>query len=219
MELKNLQTTAQALAALDFGREIGQLAEIDGKVAELHEAIGRADDRRQEINRALSETRRTDPTAVADALLADTTTATVVAASPSRDSLEAERDGLSEGTRELRYRIDDARSAANKIRLEAAGRVYDVAAPLVADIHAEVRSTLESLLPQFAALVAIVEAKGAGRGVTEKLRMIIEVAQNEGLLPRRSTLDVPAEIVDALSPLADKTAVLDARLISATPMP
>lgn len=219
MELKNLNTAAQALSELDFSNEIEQLAEFDGKVAEFHEAIGRADDRRMEINRALSETRRADPTAVADALLADTATATVVAASPSRESLEAEREGLAEGTRELRNRVDDARSDANKIRLAAACQVYDAAAPLVSDIHAEVQSTLELLLPQFAALVAIIEAKGAGRGVTEKLRAIIEVAQNEGLLPRRAMLDVPAEIIDALAPLADKAAVLDARLISTTSMP
>jgi len=219
--MKNLQAVAQALEALDFTDENAKIAELEASLSELEAAIERGQARRSEIARVLIEGGQPPASAVADALLADPTTAAAAATAPDRAALESEKDALGQGIRELSFRAEDIRAEISTIKGQAMVRACDTAKPLTDEVIATASELLAGLLPLYATLSAISSATKARINSIDRMRDVIVAARGlDGLISNQRSVDVPVDLIKALRPIAEKGAAMgDARFLQSVGLP
>lgn len=214
IDMRTLQSVASALAALDFTEENTRIADLAAQQQDLTTAIARADARRLEINGLLAGENRRSGLEVADALM-NGEVAALVAATPSREALYAEREGLAEGIRELRFRGQDLRADTDAVRMSAEDRARVAVEPLAAELLAEVAATFARLITLHASLTAIAGATGNARQKASNLREMLAMAKRNALLHAETPAEVPADICRALQPLASKGhALRDVQLLT-----
>ncbi|MGE4305263.1 MAG: hypothetical protein AB7E24_14680 [Novosphingobium sp.] len=219
--MKNLQALAQALAEIDVTDENAKIIELEATASELEAAIERGNARRSEIARILLEGARPEANDVADALLADPTNAAAAATAPDRSALESEKAALTDGVRELGFRLEDTRTEISCMRGAAISKARDAAQPLADEIMAEARSAMEALLPLYAAAIALSDATKTRVNGVDRMRDAISAARGvHGLLSNERSIDVPVDLIKALRPLSEKGAAMkDARFLQSVGMP
>ncbi|WP_374411962.1 hypothetical protein [Novosphingobium colocasiae] len=221
MDSKIISSIAAILAELDFSNENEKIAACERRMQECEAAIARAEARRTEIADALRFNTRPDGRAVGDALLADVSMVEVALAGPSREAMEQERESLTEGIRDLRWRIEDARHEISCIKGEAMGVASQAVGPLVEHLTEEARRAVSDLPALYAGLQALNFAAKAGTAELDSLREILVATMGAyKLLPRQNKADIPEAIADAVLPLRDKgSALADARFVTSVVLP
>ena len=197
---------AADLAALDFTAENSQIGSLEEEIATASRAKERANERISEIGDALVSARQPAAHAVADALLAELDPSEAAKESPSRESLESEREALRSGVRELQARILNLEGQLASVRTAARRRLAVAARPLVDTLIVEAKTAAEQVVECYVSLKALHLATGGG---TRELAFAKDAIDgfspaHGGLLPPRMTLDVPPEIVSALESVSTK---------------
>ena len=215
----------QALIALDFSAEDGELASLEQKLVETTTAIGKAQQRRAEIDqakRALHDANgRPSGRAVADALLRGTDAIEAASLAPDLERLDRERLALSAAISDLDQRIPELHTAIARVRAETAQMVIQAAAPVVELIMDRMRSAAQDLVAGYAALSAIGQASGGGfaHQRQQASNVITGITGQGGLISWRKMVAVPPEIVDMLDGLDTKARSLPVTIPDAVPMP
>lgn len=207
--MMTIKHVGAALASLDFTAENERIAVLETQKIEIQAAIDRGEERRTEISRAMQRGDGPDGKAVASALLAGGDAQAAALLGPNREALEAEREALREGVRQLRYQLEDVQSKIDMTRLEPASAVAGAARPIIDQALDDVRETLSALPALFATLVAVYAAAGVGRAEIDALREVLQTARRNDLVRYNGQQHVPSDVVAALESLTGKGAVLD----------
>lgn len=215
-----IRTAASAIAALDLSAENGRIAELGAEIGRMETAAETGLTRMEEVVATIAEregpngSRNLDPGAVADALFASLDTVAAIKASPTVEELAGERDALRSGVAELRSRIRQATEEIDRIRREANRRAAATIAPLLDVIGEEARAAADRIVAAYAAIEAIGFATKSlpadGRAVRAAMGGL---TADYGLVTRGDAIDVPAEVVALLAPLAGKGAALRPALV------
>ena len=220
MDSEIMRQVAEAFETLDLTAENARIAELETERAEIKSAISRTEERYFKLAGALQAGGVPDGVAVADALLLDSDVQDAAEAGPGRAAMEAERDSLREGLRELRRRLDKIQPTINLAKDEAKMSAAEAAGPLIDALMAEARHAVAALPALYAAVYAVQTVTGAGthdlRHLREALRAILG---GDGLLPYLPPQSVPSDVLGALQRLVGKGAALRPRIVQTVPMP
>ena len=220
MDSEIIRQVAEAFEQLDLTAENARIAELETERAEIKSAISRTEERYFKLVGALQAGGVPDGVAVADALLLDSDVQVAAEAGPGRTAMEAERDSLREGLRELRRRLDKIQPTINLAKDEAKLSAAEAAGPLIDALMAEARHAVAALPALYAAVYAVQTVTGAGthdlRHLREALRAILG---GDGLLPYLPPQSVPSDVLGALQRLVGKGAALRPRIVQTVPMP
>ena len=216
MDQKILDAAAAAFAAVDISTENAQFAAIEAKIAEAEGAIVAADERCSAIAREKQEFRGPSGGDVADALLAGGGVTEAARAGPDIASLEAERESLRAGIRDLKHRVEDWRAELANIEQRARQKLAPAATRLIEGLQADAREAAERLATVYASLAAVSATTRFGAYETAVTRQIVSAAtQSSGPLPYGlRQVEVPGEINDALRKLDGKGRALRVGFIS-----
>lgn len=222
MDMKPLEQTTRAFAALDFSAEDARLAELEAERDNIDAAVERANARRTEISKAQRDWRdaeRVSASNVADALLSGAHAAEVTALAPDAEALKEEHAKLSAAIGELRRRYDDVQAEMNTLRTHARGKAATVAQPLADELRAQAKRAAEELLKCYAGLQALKTAIGAGGREVEQARCAAAgCIGNDRLLSWRSQIPVPPAVTQVLDALPQNKALIVGRA-QTVPMP
>ncbi|WP_126174363.1 hypothetical protein [Altericroceibacterium xinjiangense] len=196
-----------AFAALDFTEENEQIAELERKIEECEAAIEAG---RGRIKAVVAQQRdpKPDGFAAANALLEGVSLREAAAVPGTYDALEKEYRALTEGIRHLSDNIAHYRGQIRQVQGGAERRLSEAAAGLVETVTNEARVAAEQIEQCCAALRAVHYTTKAGVHevrALERVRdgMVLD-AHGQGLLAHKAKVEVPEEVVDALSSLAYK---------------
>ena len=215
---KAIAKTRRNFEALDFTRLNERMAELNVEFDKLREAELKASARVQEIRSMLQEPRTLDPNRVANMLLEAGPDANIGIAMPSRDSLENERENLSQGAVQLRARQDGNRSEMERVKQTVRNAVFEAMAPLREQVESEARAAAETVAQCYAALKGIYGTANKAGGLLSPLSdMVLTAMRGEKVIPGRKESPVPAEIVALVESLEGRGEAVDVRIRSAVP--
>jgi hypothetical protein len=207
MNNKLIKEVAARLASVSFSAENARIADMRADIERMQVAIQKAEERCSELSRAKVMESGPNARAVADALLAEVAPIDAAARATNPEDMDAELANLRAAMGDLRRRIDDTNRAILSVEGEAATRLRPIVQPLVDDILGEARRAGEQIREAYAALAAI---SSATRTIISGESDIREVAHaltyRQNALNYSTDIEVPGELVDALSNLAGKGA-------------
>lgn len=211
-----LRRVAGDLAALDFSAENARIATLEARIVEAEAALAKAQARRDEISdmlrpyvgpagRSGGEFIGNDGMAVANALLAGASTADAAAASTTQEELNREREALGAAAVELRERITSAEQSIRTMKIDSRKRALPAVQPLAEAVGRQMRDAAETIRDCWAVLEALSAATASMSSELRGARDVVPALHADySLLERRGPVPVPADVVRALSALADK---------------
>lgn len=215
MKSEVLRKAAAEFAAVDVSDENAQIAEIEAKIAQAHEAIQAAETRCSEIARAKDDIRNPRGSDVASALLAGESATDAARAGPGVQALEDERLSLRDGIRALIYQVEDWRAEITNIESNARSKISQISLSFHDALVVDAREKLAEVAEIYAAAAAVSATTRYGSYETSLLRDIMEAASRSGaLFHGLRHIDVPTEINDVLRNLEGKGRALRVSLIT-----
>jgi hypothetical protein len=204
IDARLLSKTTERLSALDFSEENGRIAEIEAENARMDNAIAEAERRCAEIEVLTTKKVGRDPADIADALL-EGGLKEAIKAGIDDEALKEERLTLRRAITELRGRQTANFNAIVEVQQSVNGRISDALAPLADALLAIAREAGEKFVQAWAGLSAL-HSMGLSREVSASLRAADNVVgtlhTSFGFLGSARYIDTPAEIINALRPLA-----------------
>ena len=199
----DLTNARAAIAAIDLTAENERLAELKIRIEEARTAQQEASRRIAALNGDQQQTDRLEASRVAEALLNGESGPAIDTLVRSPEARSAEKESLLGAIRELSERIVAMEQEAIGLRRQATGKVA-AGTHLLADIVLkEAREQAEALVQSYAALKALAQNTDLYSAETESAQKAVSaLRQDRGLVQRQSfSIEVPAEIRDALAPL------------------
>ncbi|MEP6868706.1 MAG: hypothetical protein ABJA20_09330 [Novosphingobium sp.] len=209
-----LANIAAELEALDISAQNARVEALQAELADIGTAIDTAETRCRAIADALAARSGPDAVAIADALLDGATAMAAADVGPGDDAMCAERETLRAGIGELNRRAEAVRREIEDVRNAAQALAIERTQPLADAIAADLRSTAQRLLQGFAAAAALNECtKGHGNVRIAAEQAAAALTGTNKLLVWQRSVEVPAEVSEALGPLLTMGPALPVRRI------
>ncbi|WP_139375824.1 hypothetical protein [Sphingopyxis flava] len=215
-----IKNVTAKFAATDFGEENARYERATERLEEVEAAIDKANARRNEITRRLSDFHAPNGEEIAAALLNGKSAAEAAADRSSADELRAERESLSSAVRVLDDEAHALRVEMQDIRCESLVRLREDTQAVIDALTTEARAAAQRIAGIFADLSAI--QLGLQYGTREKTAASTAVEGLMGslrLLPRSRRIDVRPEIVAMIAVLADKGPAVHVKRTSSVAAP
>lgn len=203
---------AIALDGLDFAAENEAIAELANEQARLESSIAEARARTVEISDDIAAWKGPDAGAIADSLLSGTDALQATKVRPSEEDLRAGRESLRLAIVELQGRVRDVEAKIDAHRQAIRRRVGSELEPLADAFLADAQRAAQSILTNYAALMAAFCIAPFGADTYLRLQGASGGLHGGGkLLPFVDNIDVPQDLLDVLAKLDGKSSALRTR--------
>lgn len=210
---RNAQDAALALkaamAGLDFTASNAELARLDTEGANLNAKAAEADAEAKRLAQEIRDWRGPDADAIADAMIGGAEASEAALAAPSRERLVEQCQTLQATAAALRERAGRAWRERDEIAQGQCLAILEAMGPFLAATIAEQRRAAQCILDADAVIQAVAAMTGLRVEGEWPSRIAREALTNvNGLIGPASRLRVPADVIAALAPLADRAAGL-----------
>lgn len=194
-----------AVAAIDFTNTNIELARLDAECALLYTKAAEAEAEALRLAGVIRDWSGPDPEALADDMMDGQAPGEVALATTSREQLVEQRHAMLATAGALRDRQERARQERDEVAQRQCLMIAEAAQPFLAATIEEQKRAAKAILDADATLQALHWVTGvhiAGNWASQTARRA--VTGMDSLIGPIARLPVPADVVAALSPLADR---------------